>query len=127
MKVYAKIKTSQLIVKKMPYSDIVQKMILITEKILPLGSVVEVDIRELKLETEKPVSSIKAVIVDRFMKKETEAICAVLWDYLSVWGFKKAAVFHGTGNPHSNTLWLYRQAGRCVCCIDKAGDYKKRI
>ena len=53
MKVYAKIKTSQLIVKKMPYSDIVQKMILITEKILPLGSVVEVDIRELKLETEK--------------------------------------------------------------------------
>ena len=73
MKVYAKIKTSQLIVKKMPYSDIVKKMILITEKILPLGSVVEVDIRELKLETEKPVSSIKAVIVDRFMKKETES------------------------------------------------------
>ena len=46
MKVYAKIKTSQLIVKKMPYSDIVQKMILITEKILPLGSVVEVDVRK---------------------------------------------------------------------------------
>ena len=72
MKVYAKIKTSQLIVKKMPYSDIVQKMILITEKILPLGSVVEIDVRKLELETEKPVSSIKAVIVDRFMKKETE-------------------------------------------------------
>ena len=82
---------------------------------------------ELKLETEKPVSNIKAVIVDRFMKKETEkAICAVLWDHLSVWGFK-SDYFHGTGNPHSNTLWLYRQAGRCVCCIDKAGDYKKRI
>ena len=45
----------------MPYSDIVQKMILITEKILPLGSVVEVDIRELKLETEKPVSPAAAI------------------------------------------------------------------
>ena len=52
--------------------DFVQKMILITEKILPLGSVVEIDVRKLELETEKPVSSIKAVIVDRFMKKETE-------------------------------------------------------
>ncbi len=52
--------------------DFVQKLILLTERTLPLGSVVEVDIRELKLETEKPVSSIKAVIVDRFMKKETE-------------------------------------------------------
>mgnify|MGYP003182621853 FL=1 len=87
MKVYAKIKTSQLIVKKMPYSDIVQKMILITEKILPLGSVVEVDIRELKLEleTEKPVSSIKAVIVDRFMKKETEKqyvpYCGIIYPF----------------------------------------------
>ena len=84
MKVYAKIKTSQLIVKKMPYSDIVQKMILITEKILPLG-VVEVDIRELKLETEKPVSSIKAVIVDRFMKKETEKqyvpYCGIIYPF----------------------------------------------
>ena len=81
MKVYAKIKTSQLIVKKMPYSDIVQKMILITEKILPLGSVVEVDIRE----TEKPVSSIKAVIVDRFMKKETEKqyvpYCGIIYPF----------------------------------------------
>lgn len=85
MKVYAKIKTSQLIVKKMPYSDIVQKMILITEKILPLGSVVEVDIRELKLETEKPVSNIKAVIVDRFMKKETEKqyvpYCGIIYPF----------------------------------------------
>ena len=34
---------------------------------------------------------------------------------------------HGTDNSHSNTLWLYRQAGRCVCCIDKAGYYKKMI
>ena len=40
-------------------NDFVQKLILLTERTLPLGSVVEVDIRELKLETEKPVSSIK--------------------------------------------------------------------
>ena len=33
--------------------DFVQKLILLTERTLPLGSVVEVDIRELKLETEK--------------------------------------------------------------------------
>ena len=32
--------------------DFVQKLILLTERTLPLGSVVEVDIRELKLETE---------------------------------------------------------------------------
>lgn len=106
-------------------NDFVQKLILLTERTLPLGSVVEVDIRELKLETEKPVSSIKAVIVDRFMKKETEKqyvpYCGIIYPF----GDSKAAVFHGTGNPHSNTLWLYRQAGRCVCCIDKAGDYKK--
>ncbi len=60
MKVYAqKSRQNQLIVKKMPYSDIVQKMILITEKILPLGSVVEVDIRELKLETESRYQVLK--------------------------------------------------------------------
>ena len=85
MKVYAKIKTSQLIVKKMPYSDIVQKMILITEKILPLGSVVEIDVRKLEMETETPVSSIKAVIVDRFMKKETEKqyvpYCGIIYPF----------------------------------------------
>ena len=50
-----------------------------------LGSVVEVDIRELKLETEKPVSSIKAVIVDRFMKKETEKqyvpYCGIIYPF----------------------------------------------
>ena len=45
----------------------------------------EVDIRELKLETEKPVSSIKAVIVDRFMKKETEKqyvpYCGIIYPF----------------------------------------------
>ncbi len=43
------------------------------------------DIRELKLETEKPVSSIKAVIVDRFMKKETEKqyvpYCGIIYPF----------------------------------------------
>ena len=65
--------------------DFVQKMILITEKILPLGSVVEIDVRKLELETEKPVSSIKAVIVDRFMKKETEKqyvpYCGIIYPF----------------------------------------------
>ena len=66
-------------------NDFVQKLILLTERTLPLGSVVEVDIRELKLETEKPVSSIKAVIVDRFMKKETEKqyvpYCGIIYPF----------------------------------------------
>ena len=65
--------------------DFVQKMILITEKILPLGSVVEIDVRKLEMETEKPVSSIKAVIVDRFMKKETEKqyvpYCGIIYPF----------------------------------------------
>ena len=65
--------------------DFVQKLILLTERTLPLGSVVEVDIRELKLETEKPVSSIKVVIVDRFMKKETEKqyvpYCGIIYPF----------------------------------------------
>ena len=58
---------------------------MITEKILPLGSVVEIDVRKLELETEKPVSSIKAVIVDRFMKKETEKqyvpYCGIIYPF----------------------------------------------
>lgn len=66
-------------------NDFVQKLILLTERTLPLGSVVEVDIRELKLETEKPVSSIKVVIVDRFMKKETEKqyvpYCGIIYPF----------------------------------------------
>ena len=65
--------------------DFVQKMILITEKILPLGSVVEIDVRKLEMETEKPVSSIKVVIVDRFMKKETEKqyvpYCGIIYPF----------------------------------------------
>lgn len=65
--------------------DFVQKMILITEKILPLGSVVEIDVRKLEMETEKPVASIKVVIVDRFMKKKTEKqyvpYCGIIYPF----------------------------------------------
>ena len=66
-------------------NDFVQKLILLTERTLPLGSVVEIDVRKLEMETEKPVSSIKAVIVDRFMKKETEKqyvpYCGIIYPF----------------------------------------------
>ena len=105
--------------------DFVQKLILLTERTLPLGSVVEVDIRELKLETEKPVSSIKAVIVGRFMKKETEKqyvpYCGIIYPF----GDSKKQLFFTEQAIHTVRYQPVMQGLRKI--RKRSGNGKKKL
>lgn len=64
---------------------ILQNMILILEDTLPLGSVVELDLSECGIESEIPLTNVKVLIVDRFMRKEKENFyvpyCGVVYPF----------------------------------------------